>query len=197
MFQLWFHFMEPKENFSMVGKGPGHQGAELGWKWKSVPAAVPQSVTLTSVCLADQPDVCCFPSRCLWEPRLQEPLLCYHPWWGERLRAERGASPVLMHWVISWGSCVQGKGLSIQDVKPCGHQKWTNKIIENRLKLFIAPVFIKYQYTSLVRIFSPSFFFFFFLSVVWNGIFLMSWCFCDLLTNFMFTRWFIGHCSLT
>lgn len=149
--------MEPQENFSMVVKGPGHQGAELGWKWKAVPAAVPQSVTLISVCLADQPDVCCFPSRCLWEPRLQEPLLCYHPWWGERLRAERGAFPVVMLWVISWCSCVQDKGLSIQDVKPCGHQKWTNKIIENRLKSFNAPVFIKYQNTSFVRGFFPIF----------------------------------------
>lgn len=144
--------------------------------------------------LADQPDVCCFPSRCLWEPWLQEPLLCYHPWWGERLRAKRGASPVLVHWVISWCSHVQHKGLSIQDVKPCGHQKKSNKITENRLKLFNAPVFIKYQNTIFVRVFSPSFFF---LSLVWNGIFLMNWCFCGLLTNLMFTRWSIGHWSLT
>lgn len=48
---------------------------------------------------------------------------------------------------------------SIQDVKPRGHWKRTNKIIENRLKLFNGPIFIKYQNTNFVRVFPPSFFF--------------------------------------
>lgn len=46
----------------------------------------------------------------------------------------------MMHQVISLCFSVQGKRLNIQYVKPCGHQKRTNKTSEIRLKLFNAPV---------------------------------------------------------
>lgn len=63
----------------------------------------------------------------------------------------------MMHQVISLCFSVQDKGLSFQYVKPCGHQKRTNKTIEIRLKLFNAPVFIKDENTDFVSFF-PSLF---------------------------------------
>jgi len=65
----------------------------------------------------------------------------------------------MMHQVISLCFSVQGKRLNIQYVKPCGHQKRTNKTSEIRLKLFNAPVFIKDENTNFFVSFFPSFFF--------------------------------------
>lgn len=66
---------------------------------------------------------------------------------------------MMMHQVISLCFSVQGKRLNIQYVKPCGHQKRTNKTSEIRLKLFNAPVFIKDENTNFFCEFFPILFF--------------------------------------
>lgn len=53
-------------------------------------------------------------------------------------------------------------------MKPCGHQKRTNKTIEIRLKLFNAPVFIKDENTNFVSFFPCVFFLFPVSGLKWN-----------------------------